>query len=55
MNHGRANALDVELSTALDAAFQDVESLSATAVVFTGRGNIFSAGADLFRVADASP
>lgn len=55
MNHRRANALDVELSAALDEAFREVESSSAKAVVLTGRGNIFSAGADLFRVVDASP
>jgi enoyl-CoA hydratase len=55
MNHGRANALDVELSMAFDEALREVESSSAKAVVLTGRGNIFSAGADLFRVVDASP
>lgn len=49
------NALDVdtlnELSDRLDAA----ESEDVRAIVLTGTGSVFSAGADLFRVLEASP
>ena len=48
--HGKASALDVELTEAirreLDAA------ADARAVVLTGTGSIFSAGVDLFRILD---
>ena len=50
LEHGKANAIDVELlgelSNALDAAAE------APAVVLTGTGTMFSAGVDLFRVVD---
>lgn len=49
MTHGRANAMDVELMTALQDAL--VELRQAPAVVLTGTGTIFSAGVDLFKVA----
>lgn len=50
MEHKRANALDVELCGALRSAFREVGQSDARAVVLTGAGHIFSAGADLFRV-----
>lgn len=49
MQHGRANALDVELCTALKDTLQQIES-TAKAVVLTGRDKIFSAGVDLVRL-----
>jgi enoyl-CoA hydratase len=52
MAHRRANALDIELCQALQAAFADAAGSPARAVVLTGTGTIFSAGADLFRVLD---
>jgi enoyl-CoA hydratase len=52
MEHKRANALDVELCGALRSAFREVGQSDARAVVLTGTGHIFSAGADLFRVLD---
>lgn len=52
MERGRANALDLELLTALDETLQEVEDEAPGAVVLTGTGSIFSAGVDLFRVLD---
>ncbi len=49
MQHGKANALDVELCTELKGTLQQVESTS-NAVVLTGREKIFSAGVDLVRM-----
>ncbi|MFA7324220.1 MAG: enoyl-CoA hydratase/isomerase family protein [Candidatus Nanopelagicales bacterium] len=45
MNHGKVNALDVELLIALREAFESVAHESA--VVITGNGRAFSAGLDL--------
>jgi len=50
MEHGKVNAIDVELFTALESALQELEPLPATAVVLTGTGNAFSAGVNLFRI-----
>ena len=50
VEHGKANALDVELCNAIVTAFD--EAGDARAVVLTGTGKIFSAGVDLFRVLD---
>lgn len=51
LEHGKANALDVELVAALDGALKKAETDAATkAVVLTGTGTIFCAGVDLFRV-----
>lgn len=52
MEHGRAQALDTELLTALHDAFRDLEDEGPDAVVLTGTGSIFSAGVDLYRVLD---
>ncbi len=50
MDHGKANALDVELIGAVGDALHDIEQAgSHSAVVLTGTGAIFSAGVDLFR------
>jgi enoyl-CoA hydratase len=50
MDHGKANALDVELIGAIGDALRDIERAgSHSAVVLTGTGSIFSAGVDLFR------
>ena len=51
MEHGKANAVDVDLFDQLDARLDEVESSTSTrAVVLTGTGGIFSAGVDLFKV-----
>jgi len=48
--HGKASALDIELLEALEGALEAASD--ARAVVLTGTGAIFSAGADLLRVHD---
>ena len=48
IEHGKANALDLELCGALVEAFDAASE--ARAVVLTGTGRMFSAGVDLFRV-----
>ncbi|UCF39836.1 MAG: enoyl-CoA hydratase/isomerase family protein [Gemmatimonadota bacterium] len=50
MEHGKANALDLELIDAIGDALRDIEEAgSHSAVVLTGTGPMFSAGVDLFR------
>ncbi|WP_432991511.1 enoyl-CoA hydratase/isomerase family protein [Dactylosporangium sp. CA-233914] len=49
MHHGKVNALDLELLTALRDTFA---ALRGRAVVLTGAGPCFSAGVDLRRVLD---
>ncbi len=51
IEHGKANALDVELCRGLDAALADAEGREGP-LVLTGTGSMFSAGVDLFRVVD---
>lgn len=54
LEHGKANALDLELCREL--AHQVTHATSAAkAAVITGRGSIFSAGVDLLRVLDEGP
>jgi enoyl-CoA hydratase len=55
MRHGKANALDTEICTALIELFEELRLSSARAVVLTGQGRIFSAGVDLLRVLDGGP
>ena len=50
LEHGKVNALDLELCEALDHSLDELETSSATAVVLTGSGTTFSAGVDLFRL-----
>ena len=50
LQHGKANALDIELCEALVQALD--EAHPAGALVITGTGSIFSAGVDLVRVVD---
>lgn len=52
LEHGKVNALDVELLAALGDRLEEIEASSARAVVLTGSGTVFSAGVDLFRVLD---
>ena len=52
IEHGKANALDLELCRDLDAALAEGESRGAPLIV-TGAGTMFSAGVDLFRVVES--
>jgi enoyl-CoA hydratase len=49
LKHGKANALDTELCTALVTCFDELVGQKARAVVLTGQGRMFSAGVDLVR------
>jgi len=49
LEHGKVNALDIELCQAISATFA---SLDASAAVLTGAGPAFSAGVDLWKVLD---
>jgi enoyl-CoA hydratase len=50
IEHGKANALDLELVRALADTLVELEHHEARALVLTGSGHIFSAGVDLTRV-----
>jgi enoyl-CoA hydratase len=52
LEHGKANALDIELLRDVRDAIRRAREGGARAAVLTGTGSIFSAGVDLFRVAD---
>lgn len=50
IEHGKANAIDLELFQELAGHLSDFAADPPAAVVLTGTGSIFSAGVDLFRV-----
>ena len=50
LNAPPVNALDREVLLAITNALHEIEASDARAVVLTGAGSTFSAGADLFRV-----
>jgi len=52
MEHGKANALDVEFVTALNDFLDAAKRDPVNAVVLAGAGTIFSAGVDLHRLLD---
>jgi enoyl-CoA hydratase/carnithine racemase len=52
IDHGKANAFDIELSRAISSAVADFERSADTALVITGQGSMFSAGVDLLRVVE---
>ncbi len=52
IEHGKANAVDVQLFEELGAELDRLEQDEARAIVLTGTGRIFSAGVDLFQVLD---
>jgi len=56
LDHGKANALDLDLCKALVDAVREIEaSPEVLAVVLTGTGSIFCAGVDMFRVLEGGP
>lgn len=52
LQHGKANALDIDLCEALAAKFTELRESDAKAAVLTGQGRIFSAGVNLIKLAD---
>ena len=50
LDHGKANAIDLELFEALDEALDRATADGCVALVLSGAGSIFSAGVDLRRV-----
>jgi enoyl-CoA hydratase len=55
IEHGKVQALDLELITAFNEALDELRSLRPGAVVLTGTGGAFSAGVDLPRLLDGGP
>jgi enoyl-CoA hydratase len=55
MQHGKANALDIEFCNGLAEQFDKLRQTDAQAVVMTGQGRIFSAGVDLLRATSSGP
>ena len=56
LEHGKANALDAELATALADAVDRLErDPGVRGAVLSGTGHIFCAGVDLYRVLDGGP
>src|SRR6266542_1579334 len=54
LSHPPANALDPAFMEAIIGGLDDVERSDARAVIVTGQNNVFSAGADLFAVLEAT-
>jgi enoyl-CoA hydratase len=52
LQHGKANALDIEFCEALAARFMELRKSDAKAVVLTGQGKIFSAGVNLIKLSE---
>jgi enoyl-CoA hydratase len=52
LQHGKANALDIEFCEALAAKFIELRKSDAKAVVMTGQGKIFSAGVNLIKLSE---
>jgi enoyl-CoA hydratase len=52
LDHGKVNALDLELTEAITRTFRALDRGPHRAVVLTGAGGAFSAGVDLWRVLD---
>jgi enoyl-CoA hydratase len=53
LEHGKVNALDLELLRAITATMSRL--VDAPAAVLTGAGTVFSAGVDLRRIVDGGP
>lgn len=55
MEHGKANALDLELCAGLADLLDELRREQLSALILTGRGRIFCAGVDLIRMLDGGP
>ena len=55
LNHGKVNALDLELCQNLGDAFSKANISKLRAIVLTGTGRTFCAGVDLFRLVRGGP
>ena len=55
LDHGKVNALDVEVLEALTDTLRTLRDAACTSLVLTGAGRAFSAGVDLHRVLDGGP
>lgn len=55
LEHGKVNALDVELLGAIEGEFRRLTESPPKAAVLTGAGRAFSAGVDLARLTDEGP
>jgi enoyl-CoA hydratase len=56
LNHGKVNAMDIELLESLTTTFQSLAISNAVgAAVLTGTGSVFSAGVDLKRLIGEPP
>jgi enoyl-CoA hydratase len=53
MAHGKANAMNIELCSALSQYLAEFRTSQARALVITGTGGIFSAGVDLLRLSES--
>jgi len=54
MNHGKANALDIEFCEAIAAQVESLRGSETKAIVLTGQGAMFSAGVNLIRLSEGS-
>ena len=50
MEHGKVQAMDVELFADLQRTLTELQASEAKAIILTGTGKAFSAGVDLFRL-----
>jgi enoyl-CoA hydratase/carnithine racemase len=55
LDHGKVNALDLELVNELASQITQIGTSGARSVVLTGSGKAFSAGIDLIRLLDGGP
>lgn len=55
IDHGKVNAIDVELLGSISSELTRLQKEAPRAVVLTGTGDNFSAGLDLLRVIDEGP
>ena len=55
MNHGKANAMDLEFCRSLTETLNHIDSGEVRAAILTGNDRVFSAGVDLVALLDGGP